>query len=236
MHVTFPRNHNEKQSTHAAFDRHDGSYLQSLILRVKHTLDQCKLSSFLGLAHSVEKYSLGRRSRQRLDRSPRIAVVQRKRWQLHVVLKNIHFRVLIPSESSSENIFGAKPAGFGMATMLQPCRISMFLTLFWVLLLSSLGFSASQGSSIQLQDEHLKSLLVEPENQEQCSRDVDCEDWCKEHGGSRCVCRCPEWLTKGDYACGEKHKHCQVANPPKTFTFISHANVPLRSQDLPLPL
>jgi len=53
---------------------------------------------------------------------------------------------------------------------------------------------------------------VAREDQEPCSKDADCDDWCKERHGQQwaaCLCRCPRFLPEAELSCEPEKKFCQ---------------------------
>ena len=76
------------------------------------------------------------------------------------------------------------------------------------------GVSGDVSAAIA-EDEHVKELFVNMVDRDECNQDLACEDWCKDRKAARCACRCPDFVTEGDFACKDSAKYCQAL--PRNF-------------------
>jgi hypothetical protein len=95
-----------------------------------------------------------------------------------------------------------------------------FFTTACILALVVLSLSAAApfaqpepSTGFDADDPVVRALAVRPVDQEECNRDSDCEDWCKEQSSTACVCRCGDWIPRADSTCEiyneDEKKYCQ---------------------------
>eukprot|EP00960_Hanusia_phi_P026622 746353-Hanusia_phi.AAC.4 len=67
----------------------------------------------------------------------------------------------------------------------------------------------------RLRDPLVQRIKVSREDEEQCSKDMDCDDWCRERSREGCICRCKGFLEDARHGCKAEELMCQ--EPPYQF-------------------